>query len=167
VFRRPPAAPRALQQDIEEGAQQRHLPVLALAEQMLDLAAQATHILVVERLRTGPENALDTLHCVSETCRQDCRRHRGMAIVATQLKFEQPAAGGIVNTDAVDFKGADLGHGGAQLYPHFALIAASERLYDRGDGRQANEIIVVEQGDFARPISIVGNRRREVKSYRL
>jgi len=90
-----------------------------------------------------------------------------MAVVGTQLKFEQPAAGGIVNTDAVDFKGADFGHGGAQLHAHLALMAVGGRLYDGGDGRQANEIIVVEKADFARPISIVGNRRREVKSYRL
>jgi len=141
---------------------------------MLDLAAQTAHFLAFDRLRTGPENTLDALHGVSETCRQDCRRYHRAAVVATQLEFEQPATGfeqpatgGIFNADAVNFEGADFGHGGAQLHAHFALAAAGLRLHDGGDRRQANEILVVERGDFARQIRGIGHRRSEVKAYRL
>jgi hypothetical protein len=53
VLRRAPPTPRALQQGVEERAQQRHVPVVALAEQMLELTAQAPDLLAVDRLRAA------------------------------------------------------------------------------------------------------------------
>ncbi len=76
VLGRAAAAARALHQGVEQRAQQRHVPVLAFAQQMFELAAQAPHFLAVDGLRTRSENALDALHGVGKAWRQGvCRNH--------------------------------------------------------------------------------------------
>jgi hypothetical protein len=71
VLRRSPPPPGALHQGVEQRAQQGHLPVVALAEQMFELAAQAPDLLAVDRLRAGTEDPFDPLHGVGKARRQD------------------------------------------------------------------------------------------------
>ncbi len=124
---------------------------------MLELAPQPSHLLAVDRLRAGAEDALDRLHGVGETRRQTRRGGCLDGAFAAHLELEQPAPGTVFAADAMNLQRADLVHRRRQLHPHLALPAAGGCVDDGGDWRQTDELLVGQRRDLAGLIRRVGD----------
>ncbi|MFB1030389.1 MAG: hypothetical protein QMC09_12000 [Thauera sp.] len=131
---RPSATARALEQGVEERAQQRHVPVVAAAEHALEAGAQLAHRLGVQLARLPTEDLVDEGDGLRQARMGAGRGLGGRCLgLGAYPEGELPALRVVVDRHALHLQRADLGETGDQAHGD-ALAAAGGGCGQAGAG---------------------------------
>ncbi len=162
------AAPaRAFPQRAEQGAQQRAVPLVARAQQLLQLRAQPLDFLGADVLRAGAKGAVDAFDGLGQGGMRRVRSRVCRGRIGAQLELEQPALRRIGDLAAVHFQRADFGERCGELHQRLPRVAGAARLHHGGNRRQADEIAAGKVGQLARLIGRVGDGGDQVEAHRM
>ena len=154
----------ALPEHVEQPARQRAGPAVAVAEEVVELHAQALDVLGRQLLGLGTEHAVEQRDRLGQTgCELGIGLH-GARCGRSQLELKLPVLRRVFDADAAQVQRADFGERGLQ--PHGNVPPAGRglgRRHDGGDGRQAVQRVSDEGqhgADGGRRAGFHGRRRQ-------